>query len=61
MFLDKKTLLKKWLNPGSQWYGHPHSQNISDMGMPCNPNRNLNQTTKVILACVAGGIVWARD
>ena len=26
----------------SQWYGHPHSQNPSDMGIPCNPNPNPN-------------------
>ena len=27
---------------------NPHSQNPSDMGIPCNPNPNLNQMAKVI-------------
>ena len=28
---------------GSPRYGYPHSQNPSDIGIPCNPNLNPNQ------------------
>ena len=29
-----------WCEPLLQWYGHPCSQNLSDMGIACNPNPN---------------------
>ena len=35
--------------PVWQSYGHPHSQNPSDIGIPCNPNHNPNpKIAKVI-------------
>ena len=32
-----------WASPR---FGHPHSQNSSDMGIPCNPNPNPNPNRK---------------
>ena len=29
-----------WATPR---FGHPHPQNSSDMGIPCNPNTNPNR------------------
>ena len=27
-------------------FGHPHSQNTSDLGIPCNPNPDPNPNSK---------------
>ena len=37
--------------PVWQSYGHPHSQNPSDIGIPCNPNHNPNREGNMRRGC----------